>query len=242
MNKEIRLNKALSMLGICSRRDADRLIKSGKVWVNNCKITELGAKIYQNDKIKIANKEYMVNNQRHTKVWLYYKPVGLVTTHKDELGRRTVFDAIRPRIKDRVISVGRLDINSEGLLLLTNDSKFARYAEAPQSGWKRRYKVRVFGDIKEEILAQVRKGISIDGIYYAPMEITILRETTGKNHWLECVLTEGKNREIRKIFEYFGLAVNRLIRTQYGDYSLNDMKPGEVIIANPEKIAQITWQ
>jgi len=240
MNKEIRLNKALSMLGICSRRDADKLIKSGQVFVNNRQVTELGIKILQNDKIKISDKEYVLKHKTQTKVWLYYKPVGLVTTHKDERGRRTVFDAIRQKIRERVISVGRLDINSEGLLLLTNDNEFARHAESPQTGWKRRYKVRVFGDITEDILAQIRQGVSINGIHYAPIEITVLRETAGKNHWLECVLTEGKNREIRKIFECFGLAVNRLIRTQYGDFSLNDMRPGDVVMANPDTNVKIT--
>lgn len=236
MNEEIRLNKALSMLGICSRRDADELIKSGKIFVNNRQITELGSKIYLNDKIKVDDKEYIVNGKKQTKVWLYYKPVGLVTTHKDELGRHTIFEALRPKIKERVISVGRLDINSEGLLLLTNDGEFARYAESPQTCWKRRYKVRVFGDVTKDILAQIKQGVSIKGVHYAPMEIAILRETVGKNHWLECILTEGKNREIRKIFEYFGLAVNRLIRTQYGDYSLNDMKTGDVV-----SVSGILW-
>lgn len=228
MNKEIRLNKALSMLGICSRRDADKLIESGQVFVNNHQITELGAKILPKDKIGVFDNEYIFNIQKETKVWLYYKPVGLVTTHKDERGRHTVFDDIRSKIKERVISVGRLDINSEGLLLLTNDSRFARYAEAPRTGWKRHYKVRVFGDINEDTLEQIRAGVSIDGIHYAPMKITILRETNGKNHWIECVLIEGKNREIRKILEHFGLTVNRLIRTKYGDYELGDMKPGDI--------------
>ncbi|MBQ2174635.1 MAG: rRNA pseudouridine synthase [Alphaproteobacteria bacterium] len=234
MNKVIRLNRALSMLGICSRRDADKLIQSGQVFVNNNPVVELGAKIRQNDKIKVFDKEYNLNHKGKTKVWLYYKPIGLVTTHKDELGRRTVFDEIHTKITERVISVGRLDINSEGLLLLTNDSKFAKHAESPQTGWKRHYKVRVFGDITDDMMAQIRRGISIDGIKYAPMEVAVLRETSGKNRWLKCILTEGKNREIRKIFEHFGLSVNRLIRTQYGDYSLNDMKPGDVIMATPK--------
>ena len=229
MNKEIRLNKALSMLGICSRRDADKFIKSGNVYVNNKRVTELGTKVSKHDTIKVCDMGYTLENKKQTKVWLYYKPVGLVTTHNDELGRNTVFDDLTTKINERVISVGRLDINSEGLLLLTNDSEFARYAESPQTGWKRHYKVRVFGDITEDILMQIRKGVSIRGIKYAPMEISLLRETDGKNHWFECVLTEGKNREIRKIFEHFGLSVNRLIRIKYGVYELNDMKPGEVL-------------
>lgn len=233
MSKEIRLNKALSMLGICSRRDADKLIESGQVFVNDHQITELGTKILLKDKIGVFDNEYIFNSQKETKVWLYYKPVGLVTTHKDERGRRTVFDDVRSKIKERVISVGRLDINSEGLLLLTNDNEFARYAEAPRTGWRRQYKVRVFGDISKDILEQISAGISIDGVHYAPMKITILRETNSKNHWLECILTEGKNREIRKILEHFGLIVNRLIRTKYGDYELGNMKPGDIFDTSP---------
>ncbi len=229
MNKEIRLNKALSMLGVCSRRDADKFIKSGEVFVNNCQVNELGAKVSLNDKIRVCDREYIFDDKKQTKVWLYYKPVGLVTTHKDEKGRRTVFDDVRTKLNGRVVSVGRLDINSEGLLLLTNDSEFARYAESPKTGWKRHYKVRVFGDITEDILTQIRRGVVVDGIKYAPMEVSVLRETDGKNHWVECVLTEGKNREIRKIFEHFGLSVNRLIRIKYGEYELNDMKTGEIL-------------
>lgn len=236
MDKEVRLNRALSMLGICSRRDADKLIKSGEVFVNNQKVAELGAKIQQKDKIKIADKEYALMRKK-TKIWLYYKPVGLVTTHKDEQGRRTVFDDVRLKIRERVISVGRLDINSEGLLLLTNDSEFARWAESPKTGWKRHYKVRIFGNITKEILDQIRKEVVIDGTKYAPMDITILRETDGKNHWLECTLTEGKNREIRKIFKHFGLTVNRLIRTKYGEYELNELKPGEIVAFDKKNIA-----
>ena len=231
MNKEIRLNRALSMLGVCSRRDADKIIKSGEVFINNCQVTEIGAKVSSNDKIKVCDREYIFDDKKQTKIWLYYKPAGLVTTHKDEKGRPTVFDDVRTKLNERVISVGRLDINSEGLLLLTNDSEFAGYAESPKTGWKRHYKVRVFGDITGDMLTQMRKGVFVDGIKYAPMEVSVLRDTDGKNHWCECILVEGKNREIRKIFRYFGLYVNRLIRAKYGEYELNGMKPGEVLKA-----------
>ena len=228
MNEQIRLNKALATLGICSRRDADRLIESGKISVNGSNISEVGTKIIEGDKIKIDGKEYIFKNKKKTKVWLYYKPVGLVTTHHDEKGRLTVFDDLKSKINERVISVGRLDLNSEGLLILTNDSNFARMAESPKTGWERHYKVRIFGDLKNNIVVTIGKGLMIDGIKYAPMKIIPLRESSGKNHWIECILTEGKNREIRKIFNHFGLAVNKLIRTQYGPYELGDMKPGEV--------------
>ena len=139
-----------------------------------------------------------------------------------------VFDDIKSKIDERVISVGRLDLNSEGLLLLTNDSNFAKMAESPKTGWERHYKVRVFGDLTNEIVVTIEKSLTIDGIKYAPMKIKLIKTSTGKNHWIECILTEGKNREIRKIFNHFGLAVNKLIRTQYGPFELGDMKLGEV--------------
>ena len=228
MNDQTRLNKALAILGICSRRGADKLIEAGKVFVNGSKITEVGTKVNEGDKIKVDSKEYIFKSEKKTKIWLYYKPVGLVTTHHDEKGRPTVFDDIKSKIDERVISVGRLDLNSEGLLLLTNDSNFAKMAESPKTGWERHYKVRVFGDLTNEIVVTIEKSLTIDGIKYAPMKIKLIKTSTGKNHWIECILTEGKNREIRKIFNHFGLAVNKLIRTQYGPFELGDMKLGEV--------------
>ena len=228
MNERVRLNKALAILGICSRRDADKLIESGKVFVNGSIVSEVGTKISHGDKIRVLEKDYIFREKRQTKVWIYYKPAGLVTTHRDEKGRLTVFDDLRTKIKERVISVGRLDLNSEGLLLLTNDSEFARHAESPKTGWKRYYKVRIFGNLTEEIIEKIGKGLTVDGIRYAPMTISRLKDTTGKNQWIECILTEGKNREIRKIFDSFGIAVNKLIRTKYGQYELGDLKPGEI--------------
>ena len=153
------------------------------------------------------------------------KPVGLVTTHRDEKGRDTVFEAIGEMIRERVISVGRLDINSEGLLLLTNSSKFAHMTE--KSNWERHYRVRVFGDIPKNFIDAVKNGIVIDGIHYAPVQI-VIQSSEKRHHWCLCVLKEGKNREIRKIFNYFGLQVSRLIRTKYGKYELGNLNPGEL--------------
>ena len=247
--EQMRLNKALAMLGICSRRDADRLIMSGEIFVNGEVITKVGTKVSMKDTIQVFGKIYTINNKKFPAIWLYYKPRGLITSHNDERGRRTVFDDVCSKINERVISVGRLDLNSEGLLLLTNDAAFARQAESPQAGWKRHYKVRVFGTLTEEIVNKVAKGITIDGINYAPIQITSLHDekfpknekvfgkantphgNTRMNHWIECVLLEGKNREIRKILNHFGLAVNRLIRTRYGIYELGSLKPGEVKLA-----------
>ena len=225
---DVRLNKAISMLGICSRRAADKLILSNKIYVNGSLITNLGQKISEGSKINICDNEFIFKLHKKRMIWKYYKPVGLITSHNDEKGRPTVFDFLKQKIKGHIISVGRLDLNSEGLLLITNDSEFARYAENPKNKLKRVYLVRAFGNLSEQILNKIRIGVSIDKINYAPIEIKILRETSGKNHWFECTLYEGKNREIRKIFSHFGLSVNKLVRTQYGHFKLDNMKPNEI--------------
>lgn len=230
MNEQIRLNRAMSILGICSRRDADKLISSGEVFVNDKQITEAGTKIFENEKITFQKKDYIFKKKQETKIWIYYKPIGLVTSHNDEKNRETVFNDLKSKIKERVISVGRLDLNSEGLLLLTNDSGFSRFAESPKTAWKRHYRVRIFGTLTKEIISTLKKGPKIDGIKYAPIIVKSKEEglIISRNRWIECVLTEGKNREIRKVFAHFGLSVNRLIRTKYGPYDLENLKPGEI--------------
>lgn len=230
----IRLNKAMAMLGICSRRDADSQIGSGNVIVNGKTIQEVGVKISNGDIISFCGKKYKFQDNLTEKLWLYYKPLGLVTTHNDEKGRKTVFEDLKNKIKERVISVGRLDLNSEGLLLITNSGTFSRYAESPKTGWERHYKVRIFGTIDENIIKQLAKGVTIDGFKYAPLIIKPFEKTASKNLWVDCCLKEGKNREIRKLFNHFEIQVNRLIRYKYGPYELNDMKPGEVIEAKIE--------
>ncbi len=236
----VRLNKALSLLGICSRRDADKYITQGLVQINGQAVKALGTMVGDEDTITFDNRTYnLKNNTPSIKIWLYYKKVGLITTHKDPQNRRTVFEELKPHITERVISVGRLDINSEGLLLLTNNNDYARYAESPKTGWKRVYRVRVFGKITDSIKARIEKGLKINDIQYAPMEIKIIQTShNSQNFWCECILYEGKNREIRRIFEYFGLMVNKLIRIQYGPYELHDMKPGEIrkVKPHPETI------
>lgn len=223
-----RLNKVISLLGICSRRDADRLISSGQILVNGEIVSQLGVKVLKGDKILYNNKEYEVIDEiTNTMVWIYYKPVGIITTHKDPENRNTVFEKIKPQIKERVVSVGRLDINSEGLLILTNNPSYASKLELPLNSWKRVYKVRVFGAVTKEIISKIQEGLTIEGVKYRPMTVSIINISTN-NTWVLCELSEGKNREIRKIFSFFGIQVNRLIRISYGPYELGSLCPGEI--------------
>ncbi|MDR1488396.1 MAG: rRNA pseudouridine synthase [Holosporales bacterium] len=228
MDELVRLNKTMAMLGICSRREADVLIKNCEVKINGQVQNEIGVRISKTDIISVRDRNYSLKRNVSTpRVWLYYKKRGFITSHKDEKNRPTIFDDVKDRIKGRVISIGRLDLNSEGLILLTNNSEFARFAESPKTAWKRVYRVRVFGQITDKIVCTLRDGIIIEGINYAPIKVTI-SSSGSRNMWCECVLSEGKNREIRKIFEHFGIIVNRLIRYKYGPYDIGNMAVGEV--------------
>ncbi len=219
-----RIAKRLARAGLCSRREAETWIIAGRVRVNDKKITTPAFNVSDSDRIAVDGK--VIAEAEKTRLWLYHKPAGLVTTHKDEQGRKTVFDVL-PKSMPRVISVGRLDLNSEGLLLLTNDGGLARKLELPSSGWIRRYRVRSFGTIMPDTLERMRKGMTIDGVRYQGMEVT-QEEGGGANRWLVVSLKEGKNREIRKIFEHFGLKVNRLIRLSYGPFVLGSLGRGEI--------------
>lgn len=233
----MRLNKFLSHSGVCSRRDADKLIQSGRIQVNG--IVQTGPYVLtKDDKVMLDNKE--VNLVAHKMIWSFYKPAGLITTHKDEHHRPTVFN--HPKIRQLrekygyIISVGRLDFNSEGLLLLTNSPDFAHEYEKPASNIKRAYRVRIYGSMTAEAMEQCRKGMCIEGVVYKPMEIEHDHHTANnKNSWLYVSLHEGKNREIRRIFNYFGIAVNRLIRVAYGQYKLDNMKPEDIRLENAEQ-------
>jgi len=161
------------------------------------------------------------------RLFLYHKPLGLVTTARDEKNRATVFDNLPPGLP-RVVSVGRLDLNSEGLLLLTNDGGLARYLELPANAWKRRYRVRVHGAVKAAALARMARGVTVEGVNYGPIDAVMERAQTGSNVWITLTLQEGKNREIRKVMAHVGLEVNRLIRTAYGPFELGDLPAGGV--------------
>jgi 23S rRNA pseudouridine2605 synthase len=225
-----RIAKLLSRAGIASRREAERMIEAGRVAVNGKTIASPALNVTAKDRITVDGKE--VGEPDRPRLWLYHKPQGLVTTTSDEKGRETVFDTL-PEGMPRVMSVGRLDLNSEGLLLLTNDGGLKRRLELPSTGWLRKYRVRVKGTPKDEDLVPLRKGVAIEGERFQPMEVTLDRQQ-GANAWLTVGLREGKNREIRRAMGDIGLDVNRLIRVSYGPFRLNQLKPGEVEEIKPK--------
>ncbi|MFK7870727.1 MAG: pseudouridine synthase [Roseobacter sp.] len=219
-----RIAKVLSRAGVASRREAERMIEAGRVAVNGKVITSPALNVVEKDRITVDGRE--ITPPEPQRLWLYHKPAGLVTTTRDEKGRQTIFDAL-PDDLPRVMSVGRLDLNSEGLLLLTNDGGIKRQLELPSTGWLRRYRVRVKGAPTDAHLDPLRKGLVVDGENFQPMQVTLDRQQ-GANAWLTIGLREGRNREIRRATEAVGLVVNRLIRISYGPFQLGDLKPGAV--------------
>jgi 23S rRNA pseudouridine2605 synthase len=219
-----RIAKVLARAGIASRREAERMIAERRVTVNGKVIDSPALNVTDADKITVDDKP--VGAPEAARLWLYHKPLGLVTSERDEKGRETVFDNL-PEGMPRVVSVGRLDINSEGLLLLTNDGGLKRKLELPSTGWLRKYRVRVKGNPTEDMLKPLRQGITVDGVNYQPMEVSLDR-LQGANAWLTIGIREGRNREIRRAMEAINLVVNRLLRVSYGPFRLNELKPGEV--------------
>lgn len=219
-----RIAKVLARAGLASRRGAEEIILAGRVAVNGKTIDSPALNVTSEDRITVDGAPLAAPEAE--RLWLYHKPPGLVTTTRDEQGRPTIFDAL-PGDMPRVMSVGRLDLNSEGLLLLTNDGGIKRKLELPSTGWMRRYRVRVKGTPTEAILEPLRAGITLEGERFQPMQITLDRQQ-GANAWLTVGLREGKNREIRRAMEHVGLLVNRLIRVSYGPFQLGDLKPGAV--------------
>lgn len=219
-----RIAKRLARAGLCSRREAERWITAGRVKVDG-KILETPACVVT-AKSRIEVDGNPLAGAEPTKLWRYHKPKGLLTTNNDPEGRDTVFEKL-PDDLPRVLSVGRLDLNTEGLLLLTNDGDLARFLELPSTGWRRRYRVRVHGSVNEKALARLADGVRIDGISYGGIEAT-LDSTQRGNSWLSLSLKEGKNREIRRVMEHLDLQVTRLIRLSYGPFQLGDLPRGEV--------------
>lgn len=219
-----RIAKALARAGLASRRDAEEMVTQGRVTVNGRVINSPALDITKNDVVLVDGKP--LPERERTRLFLYHKPRGLMTTHDDPEGRPTVFDNL-PEGLPRLISIGRLDFNTEGLLLLTNDGGLARTLELPDTGWLRRYRVRAHGDITQAQLDQLKEGIEVEGVKYGPIEATLERDQ-GANVWLVFAIREGKNREVRNVCAHLGLEVNRLIRVSYGPFQLGEVPEGQV--------------
>lgn len=225
-----RIAKVMARAGLCSRRDAERWIADGRVKLNGVKLTTPAVTVGDDDQVVVDGKP--LPGREPARLWRYHKPAGLVTSHKDEQGRTTVFDKMSADMP-RVVSIGRLDLTSEGLLLLTNDGELARRLELPSTGWARRYRVRVHGRVDEKRLAALSRGITVDGVNYGPIKASIDSDgegpaKQGANVWLKVSLNEGKNREVRKVLAHLGLEVNRLIRTAYGPFQLGKLRRGGI--------------
>ncbi|MCO5062948.1 MAG: rRNA pseudouridine synthase [Rhizobiaceae bacterium] len=220
-----RIAKRLARAGISSRRDAESLIEAGRVRVNGKLVETPALNVFASDRIELDGKE--IPAIERTRLFLFHKPAGVVTTNRDPEGRKTVFEAL-PENLPRLMTVGRLDINTEGLLLLTNDGGLARVLELPATGWLRRYRVRVHGDVDEARLAGLKEGIAVEGVFYGAVEASLER-TQGSNAWLSIGLREGKNREVKNILGALGLEVTRLIRVSYGPFQLGELPEGHVL-------------
>ena len=217
-----RIAKFLSRAGIASRRDAEAMIEAGRVRLNNEAVTHPAVFVQRGDLVVVDGKA--VSEPERTRLWRYHKPDGLVTTHKDPEGRPTVFEHLPPGLP-RGISVGRLDLTSEGLLLLTNDGALSRQLELPAMGWLRRYRVRVHGGVDPKKLVRLAEGMVVDGVKFGPIEASV-DSTQRANTWLSVSLREGKNREIRRVMDALLLPVTRLIRVAYGPFQLGNLERG----------------
>ncbi|MGZ3305579.1 MAG: pseudouridine synthase, partial [Asticcacaulis sp.] len=238
--KTERIAKVLARAGLASRREVERLIGLGKIAVNGRILATPAVLVSTNDVITVDGQP--IGKAEPTRLWRYHKPVGLVTTHRDPQGRPTVFDKL-PQPLPRVISIGRLDLNSEGLLLLTNDGELARALELPSTGWVRRYRARALGHTSQARLDALKDGTTVDGVIYGPIEATLDKlqdKADGRaNVWITVAITEGKNREVRKVLESLGLKVNRLIRLAYGPFQLGNLEPGDVEEVGPRVIREL---
>ena len=233
-----RVAKVLARAGVASRRDVEKLIAAGRVALNGQVLTTPAVKVGPDDVLTVDGAA--VGEAEPTRVWRYHKPTGLVTTHRDPKGRPTVFEHL-PEGLPRVISVGRLDLNSEGLLLLTNDGALARALEMPSTGVVRRYRARARGHTTQAKLDTLLSGITVEGVQYGAIEAKLDKAKeggTGANLWITVTLSEGKNREVRKVLEALGLIVNRLIRLSYGPFQLGTLEAGEVEEVGPRVIRE----
>ena len=219
-----RIAKWLARAGVASRRDAERLLAQGRLKLNNAAVTHPATFVGPGDLVQMDGR--VVEAPDRARLWRYHKPPGLMTTHRDPQGRPTVFEKLPPGLP-RLVSVGRLDLASEGLLLLTNDGSLARQMELPERRWIRRYRVRVHGEVDEAALARLARGVTVEGVRYGPIEAG-LDVRKGANAWLTVALREGRNREVRRAMAHLGLAVTRLIRVAYGPFQLGNLPRGAV--------------
>lgn len=224
-----RIAKVIARAGLASRREAERMIEAGRVSVNGKVIDRAALNVTAKDRINVDGRQ--LDAPEPPRLWLYHKPTGLVTTTRDEQGRPTIYDGL-PEDLPRVMSVGRLDLNSEGLLLLTNDGGIKRKLELPSTGWSRKYRVRVKGRPSDDTFAPLRNGLTVDGETFQPMTVSLDRQQ-GANAWVTVSIREGRNREIRRAMEAVGLSVNRLIRISYGPFQLGQLKSGSVEEVRP---------
>ena len=220
-----RIAKAIARSGLCSRREAERWIINGQVKLNSKILTECGVNVTSKDVIEVNGKP--LPNKVITKLWMYHKQRGYLVTNYDPEGRSTIFDQLKNKMETRFISVGRLDMDSEGLILLTNDGDLARKLELPATGWLRKYRVRVHGYVIPKDLEPLKNGITIDGIRYGRIDAALDRQQ-GSNAWLTLSFREGKNREVRKVMNHLGYNVNRLIRVSFGPFNLKNLPSGEL--------------
>ncbi|RKF19227.1 rRNA pseudouridine synthase [Altericroceibacterium spongiae] len=237
-----RIAKLLARAGVASRREVERMIGDGRIAIDG-KVLDTPATILPNLKgVTVDGKAVAKPDQ--TRIFAFHKPSGLITAERDPKGRATIYTALRnamPKGSPRVMPIGRLDMNTEGLLLLTNDGELKRALELPANGVPRTYRARAFGDISQEQLEDLMDGITIDGVHYGSIDANLERRT-GRNQWIEMTLTEGKNREVRRVLEHLGLQVSRLVRTAYGPFELGDLprgQAGEIKQADVERLRKM---
>ena len=234
IDTEERISKRLARAGLCSRREAERLINAGRVSIDNEVINTPAINVSNKNLILVDGKP--IPRKDKTKLWRYYKPRGQITSNKDTEGRKTIFENL-PNDMPRLVSGGRLDLDSEGLILLTNNGELAHLLEAPSTSWLRQYKVRVYGRPQISGFDKLRLGVTLEGIKYKPIQIELERQT-GSNAWLNIALREGKNREIRKLMDSIDLQVNRLIRVAFGPFQLGNLSAGAVEEVRENKLKE----